>query len=327
VLRLRTDSGLEGVSFVSRIAPYQMAPMVSMIQGLAELLKDEDVAEPGRVYARLYRAAIGAPVSGLELRAASALEVASWDLKGKALGLPVYKLLGATRDRVPVSANWRLQPGQERDVVAAHVQDLLSRGFRAIKCPVGFAPLDVAIAHVKFVRECAGPQTRIIIDGNFQWTVKDALRFARETEELNLYWIEDPIASHDLAGMREITASVKQRTCAGEVFQHPYEYRALLEGRCSDNIMVDQDLGLTGVMRVVGMAHICGTPVINHLAPEVLSHAITAAPNGLIVGLVPWGQPLFQERAQIDDGELVMPSAPGLGLTFDEDALRAGRVT
>ncbi|MEJ0022140.1 MAG: hypothetical protein WDN76_00900 [Alphaproteobacteria bacterium] len=157
VLRLRTDAGLEGVSYVSRIAPYQMAPMVSMIQGLAELLKDEDVAEPGRIYARLYRDVLGAPVSGLELRAASALEVASWDLKGKALGIPVYKLLGAARERVPVSANWRLAPGQlERDALAAHVQDILSRGFRALKCPVGFAALDVAIAHIKFVRACAG---------------------------------------------------------------------------------------------------------------------------------------------------------------------------
>ncbi|MEJ0022141.1 MAG: enolase C-terminal domain-like protein [Alphaproteobacteria bacterium] len=156
--------------------------------------------------------------------------------------------------------------------------------------------------------------------------MKEALHFARETEEQDLYWIEDPIAFHDLAGMREITASVKQRTCAGEVFQHPHEYRALLEGRCADNIMVDQDLGLTGVMRVAAMAHICGAPVINHLAPEVLSHAITAAPNGLIVGLVPWGQPLFVERAQIENGDLALPSAPGLGLTFDEAALKAGRV-
>jgi L-talarate/galactarate dehydratase len=71
------------------------------------------------------------------------------------------------------------------------------------------------------------------------------------------------------------------------------------------------------------MAEIHGCAVINHLAPEVLSHAVAAAPNGLIVGLVPWGQPLFTEPLRIADGQLVMPSTPGLGLSFDEDVLRA----
>lgn len=85
--------------------------------------------------------------------------------------------------------------------------------------------------------------------------------------------------------------------------------------------MIDQDLGFTGVLRVARMAAEYGRPVVNHLAPEVLSHAIAAAPNGLIVGLVPWAQPLFLERMKIEKGELAMPEAPGFGLTLDESAL------
>jgi L-alanine-DL-glutamate epimerase-like enolase superfamily enzyme len=173
------------------------------------------------------------------------------------------------------------------------------------------------------VRQCAGPQMKIIVDGNFRWSVEEALRFARETEECDLYWIEDPVASHDLDGLRHITDTIQQHTCAGEVFQHLHEFRWLLERACSDYVMIDQDLGLTGFHQIARIANVYGCPVVNHLAPEVLSHAVAAAPNGLIVGLVPWGQPLFTEGMKIENGELVMPQAPGLGLTLNEDVLRS----
>ena len=324
VLRLRTDEGLEGVSYVSRVNPQNMKPLKLLIEAMVEGLAGQDPTDTETIYARLFRTGFGgAPVSGLELRAASAIDVAAWDIKGKALGQPVYKLMGGAHDRLPISANWRLMPGPSPDDLAAHIGNLLARGFKAVKCPVGLADLDTAIEHVRFVRQCTGPDVKIIVDGGFRWTVKEALHFAKETEECELYWIEDPVAYHDFEGLKLVTESIKQRTCAGEVFQHPHEFRRLIDGRCSDNVMIDQDLGLTGFLKVAHMAGIHGCPVINHLAPEVLSHAIAAVPNGLIVGLVPWGQPLFTEAMKVEDGELVMPQAPGLGLTLDEDVLKS----
>jgi L-alanine-DL-glutamate epimerase-like enolase superfamily enzyme len=324
VLRLRTDEGLEGVSYVSRVNPQNMKPLKLLIEAMVEGLAGQDPTDTETIYDRLFRTGFGgAPVSGLELRAASAIDVAAWDIKGKALGQPVYKLMGGAHDRLPISANWRLMPGPSPDDLAAHIGNLLARGFKAVKCPVGLADLDTAIEHVRFVRQCTGPGIKIIVDGGFRWTVKEALHFAKETEECELYWIEDPVAYHDFEGLKLVTESIKQRTCAGEVFQHPHEFRRLIDGRCSDNVMIDQDLGLTGFLKVAHMAGIHGCPVINHLAPEVLSHAIAAVPNGLIVGLVPWGQPLFTEGMKVEDGELVMPQAPGLGLTLDEDVLKS----
>jgi L-alanine-DL-glutamate epimerase-like enolase superfamily enzyme len=321
VARLRTTSGPEGISYISRVTPENAGPLRSLIAAMTERLKGLDALDTEALYATLHRPVLGASLCGLELRAASALDVAAWDIKGKALGLPVFRLLGGARARVPVSANWHLMPGSDPAALARHIENLLHRGFRALKCPVGLAPMTAAIAHVRLVRECAGPDVKIIVDGNFNWTVKEAQHFARETENCDLYWIEDPVASHDQAGLREITHSIRQRTCAGECFQHTHEFRRLLTDRCADNIMIDQDLGLTGFMHVAHMAHIHDTPVINHLAPEVLSHGIAAVPNGLIVGLVPWGQPLFTEPLKIENGELVMSQLPGLGLCLDEDVL------
>ena len=323
VLRLRTDQGLEGISYVSRLTPATAAPMRLMIEALVERVMGEDPTRTEKLYARLFKGALGAPVSGMELRAASAIDVAAWDIAGKALGQPVHKLMGGFRDRMPISANWRLMPGGDRDVLALHIENLMGRGFRALKCPVGFVPLDQAIAHVRFVRECAGPDVKIIVDGNFQWSTKDALRFARETEDVGLYWIEDPVAYHDYDGMRGITATVKQAICAGEVYQQLHEFRWLLERNCSDYVMIDQDLGLTGFRKVAGMAESYGRQAVNHLASEVLSQGLAGVPNGLIVGLVPWGQPLFTERMRVEDGDLVMPQGPGLGLVLDEQVLKS----
>lgn len=322
VLRLRTDDGAEGISYVSRITPATAQPMRRLIEALVERLIGEEPTATERIYETLFKGALGAPVSGIELRAASAIDVACWDLKGKAWGQPVHRLMGGYRDRVPVSANWKLMPGAPRDELAAHLKDLLARGFRAVKCPVGFVPLDQAVDHVRFVRAAVGPQVRIIVDGNFQWTAKEALQFARATEDLDLFWIEDPVAYHDYEAMKQVAAASRQAICAGEVFQQPHEFRWLLEGRCADYVMIDQDLGLTGFLKVAHMAEAHGRAVVNHLAPEVLAHAIAAVPNGLIVGLVPWGQPLFTQKLRVEDGALLMPDMPGLGLVLDEEVLR-----
>lgn len=320
VLRLMTDQGIEGIGYISRVNPRTLKPLILLIEAMVESVIGQE-ADIELIHDRLTRPNLGAPVGGLELRAASAIDVALWDIKGKAADIPLWKLMGGFRNRLPVSANWGLMPGPTKDALADHVAKLLARGFRAIKCPVGFAPLPNAIDHVHFVRSCAGPDVRIIVDGNFQWTAKQALHFARETQPDDLYWIEDPVPYHDYEGMAFVRANACQAICAGEVFQQPHEFRWLMEKRCSDYVMIDQDLGLTGFLKVAHMAQAYGLPVVNHLAPEILSHAIAAVPNGLIVGLVPWAQPLFREKAQIEDGELLLSNRPGLGLTLDEDVL------
>ncbi|MBT2188232.1 mandelate racemase/muconate lactonizing enzyme family protein [Sphingobium nicotianae] len=322
VLRLRTDQGIEGIAYVSRVGPRNIRAMALVMEAMVESIHGLDPSNAEEIYRKLFGAALGAPVSGLELRAASAIDVACWDLKGKAVGQPVFRLMGGFRDRLPISANWALMPGGPKDKLQAHLENLLARGFRAVKAPCGFATIPDAVDHVKFIRAVVGPDVRIIVDLNFAHTVKSALRFARETEEVDLYWIEDPVAFHDYDGMAQVRANAKQNITAGEVYQHPHEFKWLLERRGSDNVMIDQDLGLTGFLKIAHMAQAYGCPVVNHLAPEALAHPIAAVPNGLIVGLVPWGQPLFTEPMKVDDGNLVMPATPGLGLTLDEDVLK-----
>jgi len=321
VLRLRTDDGLEGVSFVSRLGGGTVQPLAQLIAAAAQSVVGQDPLQTEALYARLFRSGFGGLPSGLEARAASAVDAAAWDLRGKALGQPVWRLLGGFRARVPVSANWGVQSGPDRDTLARRAHDLIDRGYRALKFQLGFLERDAALGHMRLMREIVGPEIKLIVDANQQWTAKYAIAMGEALAEYAPYWIEDPVAAHDVAGLRQVKDALATRICAGEVYQNVPPFVRLLESRAADVVMIDLDLGLTGFQKVAHLAEAHGLPVVNHLASEILAHGIAAAPNGFIVGFYPWAQPLFTTQAQIENGELVMPETPGLGLELDESAL------
>lgn len=322
VLRLQTDAGVEGVSYVSRISPQTARPLCLLIEAAVQQLLGEDPLRTEALYARLYGATplLGAP-TGLQARAASAVDAAFWDIKGKALGQPVHRLLGGFRDRLPVSANWGLQPGATEAELVAAAEAHLRRGFRALKFQLGFVAEDVAVRHIRTLRRAVGDDVKLIVDANQRWTVKQAIRMAEAIAPYDPYWIEDPVVHHDYAGLRRVRESVRTQVCAGEVYQTIPQFRRLFEEGAADIAMVDLDLGLTGFLKVAALAEAHGVPLVNHLASEVLAHAVAAVPNGLIVGFYPWAQPLFQEPVRIEDGDILLPERPGLGLELDEAAL------
>ncbi len=322
VLRVQTDEGIEGVSFVSRIGGSTIAPLALLIRGAAQQVIGEDPMNGEALYARLYRVGVGGMPSGLEARAASALDAAAWDIRGKALGQPVWRLMGGFRDRVPVSANWAVQSGPDRETLAQRASDLINRGFRALKFQVGFLDRAAALAHMRLMREIVGGDIRLIVDANQQWTAKHAIAMGTALAEYAPYWIEDPVPAHDYAGLRQVTEALETRICAGEVYQNVPQFKRLMEERAADLAMIDLDLGLTGFLKVAHLAEAYGLPVVNHLASEILAHGVAAVPNGHIVGFYPWAQPLLTTPAHIEDGYLCLPHTPGLGLDLDEDAVR-----
>jgi L-alanine-DL-glutamate epimerase-like enolase superfamily enzyme len=322
VLRLRTDEGIEGVSYVSRLGGGTIKPLALLIEAAVEAVRGADPLATEALYEQLFRAGVGGPRSGLEARAASAVDAAAWDIKGKAVGQPVYRLLGGYRDRMPVSANWRVQAGPKPDELAASARGLLERGFGGLKFQLGFLEREAALGHTRLIREIVGRDIKLIVDANQRWTVKQAISMGEALAEFDPYWIEDPVVATDLAGLRQVREALGISICAGEVFQHPSQFRRLFEVGGSDVCMIDLDLGLTGFVKVAHMAEVHGLPVVNHLASEILAHGMAAVPNGYIIGFYPWAQPLFVHEARIDNGELVMPDTPGLGLELDEDALQ-----
>jgi L-alanine-DL-glutamate epimerase-like enolase superfamily enzyme len=317
VLRLRTDEGIEGISYVSRIPVENLRLVTQMIDNRVEQLKGEDPLNTEAIYQRLFR-----NVAGLELRAASAIDVALWDIKGKALGQPVYRLMGGFRDRVPVSANWGIQWGASAEGLAK-AREIVGRGFAGLKFRVGGLSPEEARSQFHALRGEIGGEIKLIVDANQGWSFKQALVMGRAIAEYDPYWIEDPLVHWDYAGLRQVRETLPSQITCGEVFTSLQQHRRLMEERSADIVMIDLDFGLTGFLKVAHLAESHGLPVHNHLASEIMAHAIAAVPNGLILGFYPWAQPLFKEPARIENGEYVLSDQPGLGLELDQAALKS----
>ncbi|MBV9597949.1 MAG: mandelate racemase/muconate lactonizing enzyme family protein [Chloroflexi bacterium] len=318
VLRLQTDAGLEGISYITRL--HDAAPAaLGVLRLYVDRIVGMDPLAPEAITDRLLLR--GRPLPWFEARAASAIDVALWDIRGKAAGQPVYKLMGGARDRVACYASWRIEPDKDLDKVARSAERHVASGFRAMKCHLGRESLSRAVEHMRVLREAVGPEVDIMVDVNQQWSVKQAIAYTRALAPFQPYWLEDATSNVDFEGLRQVSEAIEIPTCAGETYYSIASFRPLVEHRCVDIVMVDQDLGLSGALKVAHLAEIYGLKVVPHLATEILAHLIAAVSNGLTVEYYPWALPLFKQVPPVESGELVMSSRPGLGLELDESAL------
>ncbi len=324
-LRLRTDDGVEGIAYAGFASPLVTKPLKEMLDVLAA----ETVgADPHAVEAigrgLLRRGGDGSP-AGLVTRAVSAIDTALWDIRGKVLGMPVWKLLGAESGVVPAYASGYLWRHYDLEALATTAAELVSQGFRAMKFRMGAeATVEAELARLRTMREAVGDGVDLMVDINQGWDVNRTIAVGRGMAEYGLFWLEDPTHFQDYAGLARIADALDTPIAAGEYHYGVEPFRHMLEARSIDIVMVDllRVGGVTQWMKAAHLAEAYNLPVVTHLAPEVLGHALAAAPNGLYVEHMPWAFPLFEEVPQIDsEGRLVMPDAPGLGLAFDEARL------
>jgi L-alanine-DL-glutamate epimerase-like enolase superfamily enzyme len=319
VLRLQTDAGLEGLSYITRL--HDAAPAALQVLRLyVDRIVGLDPLAPEAVFDRLLLR--GRPLPWFEARAASAIDVALWDIRGKAANQPVFKLMGGYRQRVPCYASWRVEPSDDLDAIAQSALRHVENGFTAMKCHLGPLSLARAEQHLRVLREAVGDEVDLMVDVNQLWNVKQAISYTRELAPYRPYWLEDATSNTDFDGLRQISEAIDIPTCAGETYFNIASFRPLVENRCVDIVMVDQDIGLSGALKVAHLAEIHGLKVVPHLATEIMAHLIAAVPNGLTVEYYPWAMPLFQEVPPVENGELVLSDRPGLGLDLDEAALR-----
>ena len=326
-LRLRTDDGIEGIAyagFASRLVTRALKELVDALAAETVGADPHAVEEVGR---RLLHEAGDASPAGLVTRAVSAIDVALWDIRGKALGMPVWKLLGAGSGVLPTYASGYLWRHFDLDELARTAEALVSKGFRAMKLRMGGEQtVEGELARLRTMRDAVGDSIELMVDINQGWDVNRAITAGRKMAEHGLYWLEDPTHFQDYTGLARIADALDTPIAAGEYAYGIEPFRHMLEARSIDIVMVDllRAGGITPWMKIAHMAEAYNLPVVTHLAPEILGHALAAAPNGLYVEHMPWAFPLFEEVPEIDaSGQLVMPDAPGLGLAFDEARLTA----
>jgi L-alanine-DL-glutamate epimerase-like enolase superfamily enzyme len=322
-LTLRTDDGIDGIGY-STAANVMTPALKSTVEGLCELLVGDDPMDIEALGKKLRSIGGGGAPQGLLTQAISAIDVALWDIKGKALGQPVYKLLGGYRDSVPTYESGFLWRPFNLEELESHAKRLASEGFTSMKFRLG-AEDSVAkeVARMQVMREAVGPGIDLMIDINQLWDVNTSITIGREMANYDIYWLEDPTDHEDLPGLARIAAALDTPITAGEYQWGITPFRHMLEARSIDIVMVDllRVGGITQWMKVAHMAEAYNLPVVTHLAPEILVHAIAAAPNGLTMEYMPWAFGLFTWVPPAENGMVAVPQTPGLGLEFDEEAL------
>ncbi|MDJ0638203.1 MAG: mandelate racemase/muconate lactonizing enzyme family protein [Paracoccaceae bacterium] len=287
---------------------------------------------------------------GMPLQSLSGVDIALWDIAGKATGQPVYNLLGgAHRSDVPVYGyGMMLRPEPVADLAARFVDEaaaIREAGFAATKMKVGLGPKD-DIRLAEAVRRGVGDDFRFMVDANHCYTTADAFVVGRALEALDAYWFEEPVAPEDLDGYRELRAGLKVNISGGEAEFNRWGWRAILENRGLDIAQPEVCAlgGITEYQRVLALAHAHFTPVVNHVWGSAVAvatnlHLLAAMPP-LPGGLYPWEpmlefdtthnafrdelltEPLnIQQHVKNNKGRVPVPTGPGLGVEPDRAVL------
>ena len=324
IIELQTDEGLRGIGYAGFVVAKMLQPLKQTMEALAEQTVGDDPEAVEAISSKLLGfGGYGAP-AGLVTCASAAIDTALWDIKGKAANLPLYRLLGGASNRVRTYASGYLWRNYDAAMLAKTGQRLVEQGFKAMKFRMGAEETDTAeLARMRAMREAVGDEIDLMVDINQGWDVNRSIRVGREMDACGLYWLEDPIHHQDYAGLERVADSLDTPITTGEYHFGIAPFRHMLEQRSVDIVMVDllRVGGITHWMKAAHLAEGFNKPVVSHLAPEILAHCVAAVPNGLNAEHMPWALPLFQEAFSMEDGEIVLPDRPGLGLELDLKAI------
>ena len=328
LLQLKTDDGLDAFGLAHTSTVGKARAFEVLVQEVLPMLIGQSGLDHARIYDRAYTFFTDLGHSGAALQALAAIEIALWDLKGKALGQPLYQLLGARRDRVPCYASGGLRRHQSIDQLVADAAEFVKRGFAAMKLRLGARPFAEDVERVRAVRDAIGSKVALMVDLNWALTPPEAIRLGRMLEPFDLFWIEDPIAPGDIDGLAEVSRALDTRVTFGETLEKIEEFRTCLEKHAADCYMADvQKLGgISAWMRVGSLLDVWRLPLASHVEPEVQVHLIAASPNGLTVEYNPNHEVLYTEKLKLHDGCLELPRKAGLGFELNPDVLETYKV-
>lgn len=323
LVKLATQDAIEGIG-ITFFGGAMTRALRQAVDDLGALVIGEDPAQPERIIAKLQLAAGGTAPGGVFTLAISAIDMALWDIRAKALSVSVSRLLGGHRDQVPAYASGALMRHFSLEQVEKSARLLVERGWTAMKTQLalpGPTTPEIEVNRIRVVREAIGPDIQLMCDINQGWETYQAIDIGSRVEPYRLHWLEDVTTADDFQGLARVTAALKTPIAGGEYVWGIEPFRKMLEARSVDIAMVDlvRVGGITQWMKVAGMAEAFNVPIVSHLIPEVHIHLIAAIPNGEIVEYMPWVRDLFVDPPVPVNSMMDVPQGAGLGLTFTRD--------
>jgi len=316
-----SDEGISG--FCPAAAP------PSVVEGeLKEMIVGENPLEIERIWSRLFQGWRHPKMD--DVLTISKVDAAIWDLAGKSVNQPVWRLLGGASSRVPAyGAGGMYQDGKGIPELVSEMLGFVEDGFRAVKMKVGGATFQEDLARVKAVREAIGPDVDLLVDANHAWTPSEAIRFARAIEVYNPYWLEEPVYPWDHQGCAEVARALDIPVATGENVSTRYGFRDMIDARAADIIQADPLYcgGVTEWRKIAAYAAAHNLPMAPHGNPHVGAACVAGVPNGMVVevglyaGRRPSRPPIVQPVV-VKDGHMTMGEEPGFGYVVDRDAIR-----
>jgi L-alanine-DL-glutamate epimerase-like enolase superfamily enzyme len=329
LIRIRTEDGLEGVGECYGLpAPKVTAQIVADI--IAPLIIGEDAFATDHLWSKVFSSMSGGgQVRGYFLEAMSGIDIALWDIKGKALGLPIHRILGGPhRDRVDVYAS-PVPMLDDPNQSAKYALSFVDAGFQAIKLKLGRGR-ETDVAHAAAVREAVGPRVDVFVDLNCAYTADRAIDVARRLIDLDITWIEEPVAVDDIAGYRRIRDSLPVTLVNGETLFTRWDFRDYLVQGAVDVVMPNLARA-GGITESRKIAALCETFHVD-IAPHGVGSAVGLAAALQLSAAIPNFRTYEYNRLpnplrdtlttvpfEFSGGQLTVPTGPGLGIELDWD--------
>jgi L-alanine-DL-glutamate epimerase-like enolase superfamily enzyme len=330
-----TDDGHVGLGNAA-LAPQVTKQVIDLY--LKPLLVGQNPSDIERLWQHMYRKTMAFGRKGIGMVAISAIDIALWDILGKASKQPVYRLLGGrTKTRIPVYAS-RLYSVELNDL-SAEAKRYKDEGYKAMKLRFGWGPTDGAAGMrrnldlVRTVRESVGDEIDVMADAYMGWTLDYAKRMLRLLEPYRLRWLEEPVIPDDIHGYAELKSCARIPIAGGEHEFTLYGFRELLEARALDYIQFDTNRvgGLTQARKIAALAEAYSIPVIPHAGQMHNYHLVMASFNSPMAEYFPvvdvevgnelfWY--IFRGEPRATNGSINLDETPGLGLEIDEKGLQ-----
>ncbi|MEO0731747.1 MAG: mandelate racemase/muconate lactonizing enzyme family protein [Bacteroidota bacterium] len=315
-LKLKTDAGIDGVCIPKG--------SLSDVESFAKKIRGLNLFYVEQVWDHMYHHDRKPVAKGKEIHAIGTVDLAVWDVVGKALGMPVHKVMGTYRTRIPVyAAGGYYAEGKGIPELVAEMESYAKEGYKLAKMKVGWLDAPGDAERVRAVVKALGKDVRVMVDANNGYkSAYEAIRFGRMVEDLDLYWFEEPVAPDDWRGNAEVREELDIPIVAGENEYTRWGARDLVENHSCDIINMDtiKSGGLTEMRKVAALASAYHIPVAPHGYAHMNIHALASISNATVLETYPAKARDFNPSLpafKVTDGMVDAPTEPGLGMNID----------
>ena len=337
LVRMKTDDGVQGFGLATSYT--DITPLVNVVKGgLSDEIVGMDALSPERLYEKLFGLTFSRKAAenswGREalIRISSAVDIACWDIVGKMANLPLYRLFGGYRNKVPCYVTCAYyRDGKDNAELRDEIQMLVEQGHKGFKGKVGGFSLNEDIARMEIVREIIGSDKDFMIDVNRAWDLKTAIEGARLLEPLQPVWLEEPVRwTDDRRELKLLSQQTNIPLSGGESEVTSYGCRAMIEEQAIQILQFDCTMfgGFTEGRKLAALCELNHVDVAPHHDCFIHAPLVAGTPAGRIVESFtdperdPLQAELYENPPHIDNGWLTLNEAPGLGLTLSESAVK-----